>query len=130
MVSTISPEFLRRQLAKIEQEATRGEPSLKGGGSDGTFGDMEARVSALEEGLKRIEAKLDQLGDRTSEMKGQLSAMPTAATFGDIKGALGKLEGRVDALPTTTKLGVLLGLMVAAITIVTKWSELMAALRP
>ncbi|MCK1706131.1 hypothetical protein IVA86_33200 [Bradyrhizobium sp. 146] len=130
MVSTISPEFLRRQLAKIEQEATRGEPSLKGGGSDGTFDDMEARVSALEEGLKRIENKLDQLGDRTSEMKGQLSGMPSAATFGDIKGALGKLEGRVDALPTTAKLGALLALAVAAITIVTKWSELMAALRP
>jgi hypothetical protein len=53
--------------------------------------------------------------------------MPSAATFGEIKGTLGKLEGRVEALPTTAKLGTLFAIAVALITILSKWSDFKAS---
>jgi len=38
---------------------------------------MEARVAALEEGMKRIEPKLDALVKDLAEVKGRIGAMPT-----------------------------------------------------
>lgn len=99
-------------------------PALKSSGGGGTYDDMEPRVIALEEGLKRIEGKIDTLVERTFEMKGQLSAMPSAVTFGDIRGALGKLEGRIDRLPTTAKVGALVGIIGGVVLILTKWLEI------
>jgi hypothetical protein len=91
---------------------------------------MDGRITALEASHRRIEDKLDGLVTQTAELKGQLGAMPSATTFGEIKGALGKLEGRVETLPTTAKLAALLAIAVAAITILTKWAELKAAFHP
>jgi hypothetical protein len=93
--------------------------SLKSGGGDGTFDDMEPRVAALEKGFERIERKIDGLVTDVAEMKGQLKAMPTAISFGELK-------GRVDSLPTTAKISALFGIAVAVITIVTKWQDVTA----
>jgi hypothetical protein len=63
------------------RQQTEGHPTavaLKSGGGGGTFDPMERRVSALEEGFKRIEPKLDTVVKDTSEIKGRLSAMPTS----------------------------------------------------
>lgn len=74
--SVVSVDFLKRRVAELEQ---RGAPaaSLKGGGGDGTFDGMEARVTALEKRFDKFEAKLDTLIKDVAEMKGRVSAMPT-----------------------------------------------------
>jgi hypothetical protein len=101
---------------------------LKTGGGGGTFDPMEARVAILEEGFKRIELKLDKLVESVAEMKGQLSAMPSAETFGEIQHALGKLEGRVDSLPTISKMAGLIAIAVGVLALLAKWPELLAQL--
>lgn len=106
----------------------KGGQSLKSGDGGGTFDDMEARVKILEAGMARIEPKLDALIASVAEMKGQLNAMPSAATFGDLKGAVGKLEGRVEGLPSLGKIAAIVTLVGAAMTIIIKWSALVAAL--
>jgi hypothetical protein len=130
MTNEIDIRLLQKRLGELEAQQRLTSESLKSGGPGGTSGGMEARVKSLEDGQKRVEEKLDKLVTQSSEIKGQLSAMPSAATFGDIKGSLGKLEGRVDALPTTAKAATFFAIAVAIITIVTKWSELKAALHP
>ncbi|MDZ4843198.1 MAG: hypothetical protein SH859_13820 [Hyphomicrobium aestuarii] len=67
---------------------------------------MEERVTKLEKCLANIDAQLVELKSLTvtsakandvAEIKGQLSQMPKAADFG-------RLEGRIQALPTTLQL--------------------------
>ena len=101
---------------------------LKATGGGGTFDPMEARVAILEEGFRRIELKLDQLVESVAELKGQLSAMPSAETFGDINRSLGRLEGRVDGLPTISKIAGLIAIAVGVLALLAKWPELVAQL--
>jgi hypothetical protein len=96
---------------------------------------MEARVAIPEEGFRRIELKLDKLVDgvaelkaRVAEIKGHLSAMPSAETFGEIRHALGKLEGRVDSLPTTSKTAGLIAIAVGNLALLAKWPEVLSQL--
>ncbi len=90
------------------------ERHLKSGGGGGTFDGMETRVKSLEEDMKKL------LQD-TAEIKGMLRAAPSAIEFGELK-------GRVNSLPTTSKVAALLAIAVAVITVITRWSDLMAAL--
>ena len=123
----------------FDDRRERREP-LKAGGGGGTFDAMEARVAILEDGFKRIELKLDRLVESVAEMKGQLSAMPSAETFGDIKRSLGRLEemqtaiafgelkGRVDSLPTTGQVAAIISIVGGAVTFVLKWPEIVTLL--
>jgi hypothetical protein len=99
---------------------------LKAGGGSGTFDPMEARVAILEEGFKRIELKLDKLVESVAEIKGQLSVMPSAETFGELNRSLGRLEGRVDTLPTTSKMAALMAIAVGVVALLAKWPEVLA----
>ena len=103
--------------------------TLHRGGGGGTFGGMEQRVKTLEDKFDRMEVKIDAILTDLSFIKGQLSGMPSATTFGDISGRLGKLEGRVDSLPTTAKAAALLGIAIAAMTFILKFHEIMAFAR-
>jgi hypothetical protein len=91
---------------------TRG-PYSGGGGPPGEP-ELEARVRALEDDMKKI------LQD-TAEIKGMLRAAPSAVDFGELK-------GRVNSLPTTAKVGTLLAIAVAVITIATRWTDFVSAL--
>ncbi|MBN9044850.1 MAG: hypothetical protein J0H18_04190 [Rhizobiales bacterium] len=109
---------------------------LQGGGGGNTFDPMEARVSALEAASKRIEEKLDKLIDklgqieveivrldgRISTMDAKVEALPSAEAFGH-------LRGRVDSLPTISKVAGLLTIAVAAITILNNWQSLVSLFR-
>lgn len=88
--------------------------ALKSGGGSGTFDPMEARVKALEDDMKKI------LQD-TAEIKGMLRGAPSAIDFGELK-------GRVNSLPTLSKIATLLGLATAAIVILNNWTAIKAAL--
>jgi hypothetical protein len=113
---------------------------LKAAGGGGAFDPKEARVAILEEGFKRIELKLDKLVESVAEIKGQLSAMPSAETFGEIKRSLGKLEGmptaiafgelkgRVDSLPTTGQMAAIISIAGGVVTLILKWPEIIALL--
>lgn len=80
------------------------EPPLKGGGGDGTFGDMEARVKRLEEAFEKFDSKLDALRMDASEIKGKLANAPTSAQMAELKSDLSGISGRLTGLPTTTQL--------------------------
>lgn len=68
-----------RRFGDYQQNRTNiSNPTLKGGGGDGTLDDMEHRVATLEKGFERIEKKIDGLVTDVAEIKGQLKAMPTA----------------------------------------------------
>jgi hypothetical protein len=114
-------------LAELESQSEAPDIPLKGGGSGGTSGGMDdGRITAIEKRLDRFEAKFDMLIDRVSEMKGQLGAMPSAATFGEIKGALGKLEGRIDSLPSTAKMSGIVAIVTGIAVFLLKAPELVA----
>lgn len=114
---------IREKLKQLESRFD-GSRRLKGGGSDGTFDDMEPRVKALEDGQKSILEKLEKLMVQSGELKGQLTGMPSAATFGTISEKLGELKGRIDRLPSTAKIGTLFAIAVAIVTIATRWSDI------
>ncbi|MBY5750775.1 hypothetical protein [Rhizobium leguminosarum] len=73
---------------------------------------MEARVKSLEDDMKKL------LQD-TAEIKGMLRAAPSAVDFGELK-------GRVNSLPTTVKMAVLLSIATAALGILNNWSLIKA----
>jgi hypothetical protein len=54
--------------------------------------------------------------------------MPSAETFGEIQHALGKLEGRVDSLPTISKMEGLMVIAVGVLATLAKWPELLVQL--
>ncbi|MGV2128100.1 hypothetical protein ACQZ4Q_01395 [Agrobacterium vitis] len=89
--------------------------NLKSGDGGGTFDGMEARVKALEDDMKKI------LQD-TAEIKGLLRGAPTAVDFGELK-------GRVNSLPTTPTIAGLFGIAVGAITIITKWHDIISSIQ-
>lgn len=104
-----------------------GDAGLKGGGGDGTFDDMERRVTALEKVFEKMDAKLDKLVSDSgalrielAEVKGRVSALPDARAFGELKGkldtmpsgeAFGRVASRVERLPTLATLTALIGLL-------------------
>lgn len=93
---------------------------LKSGDGGDTFDPMEPRVRALEEKFGKVESKLDTIVTDLAYLKGKFESAPTAKDFGELK-------GRVDSLPTTAKLATLLGIAVAAITILNNWDKISAA---
>ncbi|MEO5806910.1 hypothetical protein [Devosia sp.] len=95
-----------------------------GGGMDGT----EVRLKRLEEDGKEIRSDLKSIMTTLAEMKGTLSGLATKGELGEVKVAVAKLEIRVEKLPTMGRVSLLLGICVAAITIVVRWSELGNAL--
>ncbi|MER9964025.1 hypothetical protein NKJ72_24340 [Mesorhizobium sp. M0045] len=106
---------------RAREEASTAVSSLKTGGGDGTSGEMEARVKALEDKFDKIDSKLTTIGNDISYLKGKSEGLPTAIAFGELK-------GRVDSLPTTAKMAGLIGIAVGLATIITKWVEIKAAL--
>lgn len=85
---------------------------------------MEARITSLENDVKEIKSDVKSLSKNFSEaskelaeIKGMLTSLPSAESFGH-------LRGRIDSLPTTAKMAVLLTMAVAVMTIVTKGSEI------
>lgn len=112
------------RLDDYRVESVGPSDALKGGGGDGTSGDMEARVKALENQFAMMDSKLDTIlaevrGAHTdvAYLKGKAESMPSATAFGELK-------GRVDSLPTTAKAATLLGIAVAATTILLRWEEI------
>lgn len=104
--------------------------ALKSGGGDGTSGDMEARVKSLEDNFVKMDSKLDTIlaevrsaHTDVAYLKGKAEGMPSATAFGELK-------GRVDSLPTTAKAATLLGIAVAAITIINNWDVIRGAFPP
>lgn len=87
--------------------------------------DVEVRVKRLEEDGKEIRADLKTIMRDLAEIK---ASMATKTELADVRVAVGKLEARVDRLPSFTKMGVLTGVTIAAVTIITRWSEISAAL--
>lgn len=95
--------------------------TLKGSGGGGTFDDMEARVSRLEQLFDKIDAKLDKLGEDIgsvkldmSMVKGRVMVLPDANAFGQLQGKIsgmptgeqfGQLQGRLSDLPTSREFG-------------------------
>lgn len=112
---------------KIVQFPYKGDPGqfeskgLSSGGGGGTYDGMEARVASLEKKFDKIESKLDSIATDMAYIKGKIDGLPSAAAFGELK-------GRVDSLPTLPKIAQLVGLAVAAITIINNWSAIKAAL--
>jgi len=105
----------------------RGAP-LSGGDGGGTYDGMETRVKALEGKFEKVDSKLDTIINEVgnlradvSYMKGKLETAPSAQAFGELK-------GRVDSLPTMAKLATLLGVAVAATTILNNWDKIISAL--
>lgn len=96
-------------IARISDDAK----DLKGGGGDGTFGDMEARAKRIEDDMTEIRKDIRAILLDTAEIKGKLSNMPSAADFGELK-------GRVGMLPTTAKVAAILGVIGVIVTIVLK----------
>ncbi len=94
-----------------------GSGGLSSGSGGGTFDGMEARVKRLEDDMSEIRKDLKTLLIDSAEMKGMLKGMPSAQSFGELK-------GRVDSLPTTAKVATLLGILGVLVTIATKWVEL------
>ncbi|MDB5552813.1 MAG: hypothetical protein JWL86_2797 [Rhizobium sp.] len=92
---------------------------LNSGDGGGTFDPMEPRVKALEEKFDKMDSKLDAIGSDLAYIKGRIEGLPSATAFGELK-------GRVDSLPTTAKAATLLGIAVAFITLVLKWTEFTA----
>lgn len=62
------------------------EPGLKGGGDDGTFDDMEARVANLEKRFDRLEGKLDGLTDKVADIRVDMSALKERVSHLPTKG--------------------------------------------
>lgn len=99
------------------KHAGNGRP-LKGGGGDGTFDGMEARVKSLEDDMKKL------LQD-TAEIKGMLRA---GASKSDVESAKSGLVDRISSIEGQTKhmltfwqfLIVVGGLL----TIILRWPEL------
>jgi hypothetical protein len=60
-----------------QKSTTTGRSTLKGGGGDGTFDDMEGRVTALEKAFEKVDSKLDTIVRDTSYLKGKIDAMPS-----------------------------------------------------
>jgi len=86
-------------------------------------GELEARVIRVESDLKEIKGDLKTLLRETAEINGRVQMMPSAAAFGELK-------GRVDVLPTTTKIAALLAIAVAILTIIGKWPDLIRFISP
>jgi hypothetical protein len=61
----------------------------------------KSKGQLLAAGCRAAFAEIDGLVTDVAEMKGQLKAMPTAISFG-------KLKGRADSLPATAKVAALL----------------------
>ena len=60
-------------------------------------------------------------------MKGKLEGAATKAEVATLDGKVNTLEATLKGLPSTAKLATLLAIAVAALTIISKWPELMAA---
>jgi hypothetical protein len=89
-------------------------PTLKGGDGGGTSDGMEARVKRLEDDMSEVSKDLKAIRVDLAYIKGKLEGMPSATAFGELK-------GRVDSLPTMAKAATMLGIAVAAITILNNW---------
>jgi hypothetical protein len=81
-----------------------------GDGEPPGSGMLEARVKTLED-------KVDRLLQDTAEIKGLLRASPSAAEFGELK-------GRVNSLPTTSKVSAIVAIAVGVLSLVAKWGEI------
>ncbi|WP_315729142.1 hypothetical protein [Bradyrhizobium sp. SZCCHNS2015] len=68
-----------RQIRSYQQtsDLSGRDPALKGGGGDGTFDDMERRVTALEKAFEKVDSKLDTIIKDTSFLRGKVDAMPS-----------------------------------------------------
>ncbi|MGC4389586.1 hypothetical protein [Rhizobiales bacterium] len=113
--------FHDQQEAKL-RALTEGK-SLKSGGGGGTFDGMETRVKSLEDDMKEIKGDLKTLLKDVAEMKGMLRSMPSAESFGHLK-------GRVDSLPTTAKVATIISIAVGLMTLVTRWQDVISFFRP
>lgn len=60
--------------------------TLKRGGGDGTFDDMEARVANLEKRFDRLEGKLDVLTDKVADIRVDMSALKERVSHLPTKG--------------------------------------------
>ena len=97
---------------------------LKPGDFGGRLDAMERRVQILEDDMREVKTDLKAVLIDTAEIKGTLKGMPTAAAFAELKGAVGELKGRVDALPTMAKMNSAIGLATAVIVVLNNWSLL------
>lgn len=113
-------------IVPIRDDVKIGEPGapLKGGGGGGTFDGMdglqalEKRVGALEGKLDKMELGLQGIALQLAEIKGGLAGFATKDDIAAIRAQLGKVEGRIDALPTMAKMSILVGLAVLFLTAV------------
>ena len=103
----VSDEELIEFLAKPS-----GRPALKGGGGNGTFGPMEARVAQLETDMREVKANTRMIGDTLLRIEGKLDTRASAVDLAEIKGKLdskasaadvGSLSGKLNDKPDTWK---------------------------
>lgn len=117
--------FYGKSVAGALEKASHDTP-LQTGGGGGTFGGMEARVTALENQFEKMDGKLDKiLGELSatradvSFVKGRIETAPSSRDFGELK-------GRVDSLPTMAKIAALLSMATTVIVILNNWSTIRA----
>lgn len=103
----VSDEELTEFLARSPSPAT-----LKGGGGNGTFGSMEARVAQLETDMREVKANTRMIGDTLLRIEGKLETRASAIDLAEIKGKLdskasasdvGSLSGKLNDKPDTWK---------------------------
>ena len=106
---------------------------LNRGGGGGTSGGMEARIAALEAGVKDVSSKLDKLTDALqqnalslAEIKGRLAESPKAAEISKLAAEIAELRGKIDGLPTFKNLGILtvaIAALAAVMPKIGKWVD-------
>lgn len=101
--------------------------------------DLEMRMTLIETQFEKLHTKIDRISTEISDMRndlqkdtsnvrsdiaflrGKVDDMPSAEAFG-------VLRGRVESLPTTSKLASLLAIAVAVATIINTWPSILATL--
>jgi hypothetical protein len=84
---------------------------------------MDYRLTKVEAAVERVDKTLADIRVDVGEVKGRLASLPSAKDFGELK-------GRVDSLPTMAKLNAVAAVIVAALTVVIRWKEILDFLRP
>lgn len=99
-------DFVARVVRDVEDAADVSR-TLKGGGGDGTFNDMEARVVKLEDKLDKVIERLGDVRERLVAVETKIDNLPTKDYLDD---KFGKMLTRMGIM-----IGAIIGLVGLAI---------------